>query len=188
MRKEEPKTGRKDDAKQFFYLGAKVNLEGKIYTVSLSVIEYERGKFVYNLLEDPIGQLEGKLDALKKAVPVNPPSVSISTLDQRTALYDSSVDDDQTIFNIQILESVKNLEDSPVILEGRQNKVKTVKGTRLDTNLAKTLAYLENLNQSVLKMPWYLQIRYSVSNTLQIAMFDSANHEDTSVRAIDNCS
>lgn len=153
MRKEEPKTGRKDDAKQFFYLGAKVNLEGKIYTVSLSVIEYERGKFVYNLLEDPIGQLEGKLDALKKAVPINPPSVSISTLDQRTALYDSSVDDDQTIFNIQILESVKNLEDSPVILEGRQNKVKTVKGTRLDTNLAKTLAYLENLNQSVLKMP-----------------------------------
>lgn len=134
--KEEPKTGRKDDAKQFFYLGAKVNLEGKIYTVSLSVIEYERGKFVYNLLEDPIGQLEGKLDALKKAVPVNPPSVSISTLDQRTALYDSSVDDDQTIFNIQILESVKNLEDSPLILEGRQNKVKTAKGTRLDTNLA----------------------------------------------------
>jgi len=33
------------------------------------------------LLENPVGQFERKLQAIKKAVPEYPPSVSISTLD-----------------------------------------------------------------------------------------------------------
>lgn len=132
---ENPKPGRKDEAKQFYYIGAKVSVEGKIYTVSLSIIEYERGKFAYNLLENPAAQLEKKLETIKKAIPENPPSVSISTLDQSgTTLYDSSVDDDQSLFNIHILNTVS--AEQPKIIEGRQNKVKTAKGTRLDTNLA----------------------------------------------------
>lgn len=132
---ENPKPGRKDDAKQFYYIGAKVSVEGKVYTISLSIIEFERGKFAYNLLENPVAQLERKLEAIKKAIPENPPSASISTLDQSgTTLYDSSVDDDQTIFNIHILNTLT--DEKPRIIEGRQNKVKTAKGTRLDTNLA----------------------------------------------------
>lgn len=62
LERQETGPGRRDKALAFYILGGKVRMAGEVLEVALSVVEYERGKFVYNVVDNPLKQLQKKRD------------------------------------------------------------------------------------------------------------------------------
>lgn len=116
--------GQKKDYTHVAYLLAKLNIQGEIVEYGLSVVfKPEDRRYSYNIVKNPAEHKEERnTEKYEGVVPV--------------AGYDSANDisglDSSGSLNIFIRKSAK----SKSYLEGRQNKVKTAKGTRLDTNLA----------------------------------------------------
>lgn len=113
------------------YIVGKVAIGDKVIECGLSItIDAKRNRIIYNIVNNPgklqAGREEEKYRGVKPVVGFDSATVSE---------FDNASGDDG--FNLDIL-SVSNStgDDQNKIIEGRQNKVKTAKGTRLDTNLA----------------------------------------------------
>ncbi|MCK4108930.1 hypothetical protein [Acinetobacter radioresistens] len=154
---ETARAGQDKDFDYVAYLVGTVVIAGKAIECGLSVsIDSKRKRITYNIVNNPsklaenrdvekydevkpiVGFDNAETEIVERATLQDHSSVSISTADlKEVALYDSSVAGNDDGFNIDIL-SITNARgiNSNKVIEGRQNKVKTAKGTRLDTNLA----------------------------------------------------
>lgn len=127
--------GQSKDITHMAYLQANVQIQGKTVEVGLSVaIDSNTRRIFYNISTDS-GALHSKRDPEKYAG-VTPVAGFDSTQDE----YDSATAFDGLNIDILNAESIVlddlSNTDQLKIVEGRQNKIKTAKGTRLDTNLA----------------------------------------------------
>ena len=116
--------GQKKSFTHVAYLLANLNIQGEVVEYGLSVVfKPEDRRYSYNIVKNPTEHKESRDTGKYEGVtPV--------------AGYDSASDlsglDSSGSLNLFVRKSAK----SKNYLEGRQNKVKTAKGTRLDTNLA----------------------------------------------------
>ncbi|RLL18976.1 DEAD/DEAH box helicase family protein [Acinetobacter chengduensis] len=121
---ETARSGQKRDYKHFAYLQAKAEIAGNTIEFCVSVaIDSKTQKWAYNIMSDQQAQVTRDAQKYEGVTPV-------AGFDSTQDEYDSAVFDG---LNITILSSTAT---KPMLIEGRQNKVKTAKGTRLDTNLA----------------------------------------------------
>lgn len=122
---ETARPGQKKDIAHVAYLQAIVNLQGQPIDVTVNVsFSSKLNRFLYNVTTKGKELHEGRDQEKYEGV------VPIAGYDSSIDAFDSAAGEE--ILNIFISKSSK----SSKYLEGRHNKVKTAKGTQLDTNLA----------------------------------------------------
>jgi dGTP triphosphohydrolase len=115
---ETARSGQAKDYVYFAYLHANVNVGGTIVHAALSIVfRADLNRFVYNITDKPEFLQQHRDEQKYEGV-------------RTIAGFDSMNGADS--FNLEILSSSTN----SAFTEGRQNKIKTAKGTRLDTALA----------------------------------------------------